>query len=101
MVEKERIVQLLFEVVDIINEDLPEDNQLQKSLDTSLGGADPQLDSLGFVNFMVTAEQKIEEEFDATVALATEEALSQEENNPFNTIQSLADYIAGLIEKAS
>ena len=93
-----KIIQVIFDAVDELNEQYPEKQGLIKSIDTVLFGETGTLDSLGLVNLIVTTEQKIEEEFGILVSLADERAMSQK-HSPFRTIGSLGDYIAILIKE--
>ena len=93
-----KIIQVIFDAVDELNEQYPEKQGLIKSIDTVLFGETGTLDSLGLVNLIVTTEQKIEEEFGILVSLADERAMSQK-YSPFRTIGSLGDYIAILIKE--
>jgi len=61
-------------------------------------GSSSKLDSLGLINIIVAVENNIENEFDTTITLADERAMSQE-NSPFRTVGSLADYIELLLEE--
>ena len=61
--------------------------------DTALFDRDGLLDSMALVSLVIDLEQIIQSEFDATVELADEKALSQE-NSPYRTIQTLVDYAA-------
>ena len=90
--EKEQIAQLIFNAIDEVNQLLPEQEWLVKSIDTVLFGNKGKLDSLGLVNLIVDIEQKIEEAFEIPITLADERALSQK-RSPFRTIGTLADYI--------
>ena len=56
------------------------------------------LDSLGLVTLITDVEQRLEEEYDIALTLADDRAVSQR-NSPFRSVQSLADYIALLIEE--
>ena len=56
------------------------------------------LDSLGIVNFLISIEQELEDEFDLTITIADEKAMSKK-NSPFKTIASLANYIEELLDK--
>lgn len=98
MTKKERIIQAIFNAVDEINQQFPNEGQMEKSIDAVLFGQSAKLDSLGLVNLIVTTEQKIEEEFNIAVTLADERAMSQK-NSPFRTIGTLAEYIFLLIEE--
>jgi len=94
----EKIVQAIFRAVDEVNQGLPEGQRLKKSLDTVLFGRSGVLDSLGLVNLIVAAEEKIEEEFGITITIADERAMSRK-NSPFRTIGTLVDYVSSLLEE--
>ncbi len=98
MVNKERIIQTIFKAVDEINQQLPREQRLQKSIDTVLFSSAGQLDSLGLVNLIVAVEQGIEEEFGDIITLTDERALTQN-NSPFRTLGTLGDYISLLLKE--
>ena len=91
------IINLVFKAIDEINQQLPKEDHLHKSLDTVFFGTNGNLDSLGLINLIVAVEQNIEDEFDITITLADEKAMSQK-HSPFRTVESLVNYI-GLILK--
>lgn len=98
MENKERVTKVVFETVDEVNQQLPGEQQLEKSKKTVLFGGASSLDSLGLVNFIVATEQAIEDEFGVTITIADERAISQK-NSPFKTIETLIDYICQLLEE--
>ena len=67
-------------------------------LDKSIYGGGSNLDSLGLVSFIIGLEQNIEDKFDYSISLADEKAMSQK-SNPYNNINSLADYILKSLPK--
>jgi D-alanine--poly(phosphoribitol) ligase subunit 2 len=93
---KDKIVNVIFDSVDEFNEQVEETQRLVKANNTVLFGESGNLDSLGLVNFIVATEQKIEEVFDVSLTLADEKAMSQR-NSPFRTIETLAEYISELL----
>jgi len=95
---KEKILQSIYNSVDSLNAQLPTEEHIAKSNDTTLFGSDSKIDSLGLINLIVTVEQNIEDEFDIPITLADERAMSQE-NSPFRTVGSLADYIEMLLDE--
>lgn len=95
---KEMILKALFHAIDVINRQLADDRQLQKTEDTVLYGSSGALDSLGLVNVIVVVEQQIEKEFGVIITLADEKALSQK-NSPFRTIGTLAEYISSVLSE--
>jgi acyl carrier protein len=92
----EIVVSSLQEVIEMGNGSLPDVENLAS--DTRLIGREAVLDSMGLVNLIVEVEQRLEEEFDVVVVLADERAMSQKQS-PFRSVQSLADYIAQLVQE--
>ena len=95
---REDVINVIIETIEDYNGSLEEDNHLPTDLDKSIYGEDSNLDSLGLVSFIIGLEQNIEDKFDHSVSLADEKAMSQK-SNPFNNINSLADYILKLLPK--
>lgn len=98
MKTKEKAIQLLFRAVDEVNRMMPKQKRLKKSEDTVLFGRSAALDSLGLVNLIVAAEEKIKEECAVALSLADERSISAEDS-PFRTIGTFAEYIALLLEE--
>ena len=96
MKNRKTIENLIINAVKEINEQLPQEQQLAKSTKTVLFGKDGRLDSLGLVNLLVIIEQNIDDEFDVSITMADERAMSQK-HSPFRTVGSLADYIEILL----
>ncbi len=97
MMTNRDILEIIYEAVDEINEDLPKSKQIAKSPDTALFGKDGKLDSLGLVNLIVGVEGLLDEKSDQAITLADEKAMSQN-NSPFRTIGTLSEYILILLE---
>ena len=95
---KKKILQLIYNSIDSLNDQLPSEEHIEKSNDTELFGSGSKLDSLGLINIIVAVEINIENEFDTTITLADERAMSQE-NSPFRTVGSLTDYIEMILEE--
>jgi len=93
---REQLVSLIAETLDEIREQEDVSVLVAVDADTPLFGKQGLLDSLGLVSLIVAMEQKLEDRYGATVALADEKALSQR-NSPFRTVGSLANYACGLI----
>ena len=101
MNELSKIIDIIYESIDEINEDRDASEKIQKSGDTVLLGQEGVLDSFGLVSLIVATEQNIEEKFGVTLVLANEKAMSQR-NSPFRTVASFAEYIhTTLKEKAN
>ncbi len=68
------------------------------SSDTRLLGADSGIDSLDLVNIIVVVEDKVENEYGASITIANEEAMSRAKS-PFINVESLAQYVSELISE--
>jgi len=69
----------------------------KEALNTELHllGHDSPLDSIGLVTLIVDVEQRLLTDFDLSVTLASEKAMSRR-HSPFRTVGSFADYICEL-----
>lgn len=97
IVDRQDVLKTIFATIDEINEIQPEGQELGKLPGTHLFGQQGKLDSLGLVNFIVSLEQRIADEFGVAITLADEKALSREKS-PFLTVESLTDYVIEQIE---
>lgn len=98
MADSEKVLQTVMGAIDELNEQLPKEERLEKSVDTPLFGGGGKLDSLGLVSLITTLEQKIEKNFGMTATLLEDIALLEDEN-PFENVKSLSDYVASALEK--
>ena len=89
----ERITRVLFDVIDQLNRQRPKDDQLDKSETIILSGAGGHLDSLDLINFMLAVEQKLEEEFHASIVL-TDNGVLFSDDGPLQSVASFAGYLA-------
>ena len=94
-VSRERVIQALLRAVDEVNPQLPRGRKLARSLDAVLVGDASPLDSLGLVNLVVAAEEKVEQAFGVTVSLVDEAAAPE---GPFRTLGTLADHLQAVLE---
>lgn len=97
MIDRSTIKQVLYSLIDTINEDLLYDEKVTKSTDTILFGNDAELDSLKFVNLIVGTEQRIAERFGQEITLAYDEEIYGK--NPLITVATLVDIIAQQLEQ--
>ena len=89
---KDEVLDIIYEGIDDINEELPKNRKLDKNPGTILFGKDGQLDSLSLVNLIVSIEGLIETKFDKSIVIANEKAMSMM-NSPFRAVSTLADYL--------
>ena len=92
------IYKSIYKSIDEVNSQMSKDEQLIKSPDTVLYGESSSIDSIGLINIIVTVEQNIEDDFEKSITLADQKAMSQKQS-PFKTVESLAKYIQILIEE--
>jgi acyl carrier protein len=98
MDSQEKIVQVIYQVIDETNAGLPPEGRLEKSTETVLFGRNGKLDSLGVVHFIVAVEDRLRDDLDISVTLADERAMSQK-SSPFRSVATLAAYITQLTEQ--
>jgi D-alanine--poly(phosphoribitol) ligase subunit 2 len=93
----EKIIGVIYKTIDELNEQRSKNDQISKHPDTILYDKNGMIDSLGFINLLVTLENNIEENFGKTVSL-TNEDLSNYKENPFKSISTLTDYLAKILQ---
>jgi acyl carrier protein len=94
----EKITQMLFSVIDELNQLRPAEEHLEKNLETPLAGDFGSLDSSGLINLIVMTEQKTDEEFGIPILLTDDRTMSRI-NIIFRTLGTLADYIQQLLNE--
>jgi acyl carrier protein len=86
-----RILTAVLGAIDDVNQLLPPETQLAKSLDSPILGPTPILDSMGFVNFLGAVEERIASELNITFSfLSAETPLKRE---AFTTIGALVAHL--------
>lgn len=100
MNDKSRIGELISVAIDNYNQTALPERQITNTPSTVLFGDGSVLDSLGFINLVVAIETEIENEFNLSLFLVDERALSMQEN-PFKTLQSLTVLVQTRIEEMS
>lgn len=96
MIEKEKLKQAIYGAIDEVNRQLSSEQRLEKSMNTILLGSSGKLDSLGLVNLIVAAEQKVEEGFSVTISLTDDEAIFQEDG-PLKTVGTFFEHIYSIV----
>ena len=95
---KDKVTQLIFDSIDLLNEQLPANNPIEKSVDKMLIGVSGQLDSLGVVNLSVIIEEKVENSFGLEMSFIDDHAMSKE-THPLTSIETLQSYLTELLEE--
>lgn len=95
---KKQIFKIVIESIDSVNQLLDQKIPIQMGESAALYGEYGVLDSLSLVNLIVAVEEGIENEFNRSVILASEKAMSQK-RSPFSTVGTLVDYIDSLLNQ--
>jgi acyl carrier protein len=91
------IKEIVFTAIDEVNQQSLKEIQVQKTIETPLtGGA--SLDSMALVNLILSIEDKVEKEFGVSISLFDELA-SSSEDDPFENVKSVIDYILLLLNE--
>ena len=85
---KDELVDIIYKSLEEVNEQLPSDAQLRKSLGTTLVGRPGGLDSLGFVNFVALVEEKCADKYGISFPLVDR---SSQENGVLENVGKFAD----------
>lgn len=93
---KNKIESLVINAANELNSLLDNKLLIERGNDCELYGQSGVLDSISLVTLIVKIEEKIEEEFDTSIILANEKAMSQK-RSPFLTVGTLSTYIESLI----
>ena len=93
--ERDEALRILYETIDVVNQQLPPARRLRKAPETVIVGASGSLDSLGIVNFIVTLEEKAGEVLGAPVQLL-DEAMLVDQSGPLRSVDTLTSYLAAM-----
>lgn len=89
---RDKIVGIVSEVVEELNQELEYEWLRSPRDETILYSGGDGIDSLSLVWLVVETEARINEEFDVSVALASEKAMSMR-NSPYRSVGAFADFI--------
>ncbi len=92
-----KALEILYSAIDELNEQLEEEDRIDKALDSPIMGAEAGLDSLTLVNLVVAIEQEVLAQTGQTVVLVDEDAMGADAH-PFRNVSSLASHIERLID---
>jgi len=90
--DHEQALRLVYETIDIVNQQLPASKRLHKSPNTVIIGPGGALDSLGVVTFVITLEDKVGEAVGASVQLLERDMLG--DSSPLQTVGALTEFVA-------
>ena len=90
---------VIFDAIDIVNEQIIDGPKIAKSLDTELLSESSNVDSLSLVNLLVAIEDGLARQLGRPVSLVDENLISSSDQ-PLRTVGSLASYIKTRIESS-
>jgi hypothetical protein len=90
--EREQALRILYETIDVVNQQLPPARRLRKVPETVIVGVAGALDSLGIVNFIVTLEEKAGEVLGAPVQLLDDTTIV-DEAGPLRSVATLTSHL--------
>ena len=98
MTDQKQVLGIIYNAIDTLNEEMEDNDQIEKTENAILFGSNSGLDSMGLVNLITLIEQNIEEATGKFISIADERAMSLEES-PFRTVSSLKEYITTLLNE--
>tara|TARA_X000000368_G_scaffold415978_1_gene408869 strand:- start:373 stop:681 length:309 start_codon:yes stop_codon:yes gene_type:complete len=97
-IDKTTLLQLIQTVLKELGEDLEKNSLLDTNEMTPLFGSKSDLDSINLVNLITDIEERLSDEHDIVITLASASAMSST-RSPFLRVGSLVNYILELIKK--
>jgi len=95
---KEELLDIIYQSLEEVNEQLPNGQQIQKSPDAALVGRAGGLDSLGFVNFLALVEEKCAHKYGIALSLTD---TSSSEDDSFEDVGKFANSLFHRLNKTS
>lgn len=91
------IIEIIFNALRSLNDELEEDKRVPIAADTKLFGPEASLDSLSLVSVIVDVESGVADATGKSVSLTDDKAMSQDVS-PFSDVNALADYICAELQ---
>jgi acyl carrier protein len=96
MKKREEIVEVVYQALRELNEQLTPESQIVLSPETVLVGSNGGLDSLGIINLIAGVEQAVQDKFGVTITLFAEDPASTD-MDAWATVGSLADHLESVV----
>jgi acyl carrier protein len=93
---RDEVLQIIFEALESLNQELEERDRVVIGPTTPLFGADAALDSLSLVSVIVDVETALTVKWGAPISLTDDRAMSRE-ISPFDDVGTLTDYTLELL----
>jgi acyl carrier protein len=87
---REELLDIIYQCLDGLNEQLANGDQIQKSMEAPLVGGREGLDSLGLVNFVALVEEECARKYGIAVSLTDP---SPQEDDRFANIGKFVDFL--------
>ena len=94
---KDKIISIIFNTIDEHNLINNEELMLAKSLETELLGKNSNLDSLGFINLLVSIESEVQKQINDKIRVIDED-LFLLEDGPYQRVGTLSEYISSKLK---
>ena len=85
-------LDLIYEAIDVVNEQILVGPKIGKTADTVLLGEEGTVDSMSLVNLVVAVEELVADRLGQTITLVDEETFT-DESRPLATVGSLASLV--------
>ncbi len=95
---KEEITKIVINQVEQLNDTLPDNQKFTVNSDTILFGNGSSIDSLSLVSVIVDLEMLFSDEHGFDISLTDDRAMTRE-ISPFDSVNSLVDYIFEIINE--
>lgn len=93
--DRQRALELIYDTLDLVNQQLPPAKRLSRSPTTILVGTGSSLDSLAIVTLVVALEEKVADAIGRPVQLLDPELISVD-NGPFRSVESLSLHLSAV-----
>jgi len=88
---REELLDIIYQSLDGLNEQLANTDQIQKSIDAPLVGEREGLDSLGLVNFVALVEEECARKYGIAISLTDS---SPQEDDRFANVGKFVDFLS-------
>lgn len=95
---RSKIQKIIITAVEELNQYLEDKLPTEEADECQLYGQNSSMDSISLVTLIASVEQSIEDEFDISITLASEKAMSMC-NSPFLSIGKLTDFTLKLVQE--
>lgn len=96
-IERQKIVNIIYKVIDQINMERDEEDKIAKSEDAILLGPEGMLDSFGLMSLIMDTEQLLKLELGIVITITDEKMMCQSGYSPFENVKTFTDYLMAII----